>query len=124
MPFNKGLNMNTTKELSIQTCDIIFKQNRVKSYAVMDGEFCFYLNSKGVLYGGSMCHCDTEGCPCFGFVNTSSIDAINTPESALLRTPFVHSKHNVQDAIGCYDDDGSGDVLCPNCRAKREAISA
>lgn len=110
------------KELSQSTLDA-FRRNNRSPEEVDDGEeFLSFLGD--ALVSGSMVHCDTQGCPKFGYVNGGTVDAQTTPESALVNIPVIKSPNFVGEAIGCYDEDGSGDVLCPACIEVRKAKGA
>jgi hypothetical protein len=115
--------MKMEKQLSKAAQETIFVKNRVKAKELVDGARVLYfgasLTGQTALYLGEVCRCDT--CPNVGVVNAGKVDARITPESALLAFPFIHSKLFVGEEIGCYDADGSGDVLCPACVEKRES---
>ncbi len=95
-----------------------FKRNRIKAASLLDGEgfLTFYENR---LYFGTACRC--EECPTVGTVNGGVIDATVTPHDALIGWAFVLSNRVIIDGVGCYDRDGSGDVLCSSCASNRDA---
>jgi hypothetical protein len=112
--------MGIKKELSIATMEA-FKRNRVKSVALKDGQAFLTITGEGAIYMGHACRCDK--CPNVGSVNGGIVDGANTPESELQSMTFCLSKFlSVDEDVGCYDADGSGDVLCWDCYAKRDAM--
>ena len=109
------------KELSLETCEILFKKNCVKAADLDAGKLFAFFENEHLYMAESIVHCDTAGCKSWGYVNGGLIDAATTPESALQELAFVHApKTFVGQEIGCYDADGSGDVLCPECACKRQ----
>lgn len=112
------------KEMSVKLCEALFKTARVKASEVKDGDEIFTLES-GALHLGDAVRCDE--CPNVSTINSAMIDAAGTSETALFSklasgVKFVYSNRLLStDSIGCYDADGSGNVLCPDCAAKRTA---
>jgi hypothetical protein len=107
-------------ELSYETTKTMFETNRLKAADVMDGQQVIFFIG-GALYSGTVVRC--SGCPNISTINAGRVDAAKTPESELLKVMFVCSKRMLEpDAIGCYNADGSGDVLCPDCAAGRGDI--
>jgi len=112
--------------LSTKTLDIICKNNRVTIASLADGQTILTMLQNGTLYQGEVARCDGAGCVRIGLVNGGLVNAAVTSERALIEAnlPFAYSsKGNIEQEIGCYDDDGSGDVLCSVCaswRAKAE----
>jgi hypothetical protein len=110
------------KELSSASQEIIFKRNRKKAAELADGDpVLFYADGPIVrLELGSVARC--VSCPNVGVVNAHNAGRYS--ERELLSFAFVHSTRFVGDAIGCYDADGSGDVLCGSCAEKRDGVAS
>lgn len=107
------------KELSVATCDILFKQRRVKVKDLIEGER-FLTMLDGILYSGDATRC--VDCEAVCLVNGGPVSTA-TSESQLIASNMrfaYSSKGRIKDEIGCYDEDGSGDAICNDCRAQRE----
>lgn len=107
------------KELSKATHDAFLK-NRVKVKDLVDCQEIVTLIDN-MVYTGSVCRCDTPGCPAVGLVNAMPVSA-HVSEKKLQGMTFAFSRDNlVPDSVGCYDADGSGDAICESCAAARDA---
>lgn len=115
--------MKTLKNSKPEEVTEILKAMRIKSKDLVDGQKYFYYQEIRGMFGlrlGDACRCDGEGCQNVGAINSGSVLADN-PIEILKNHPFVQSKFLVGDDMGCYDADGSGDVLCGACSNKRDA---
>lgn len=109
------------KELSVDTCEVLFNRNRIKAKDAIDGQTIAFFHD-GVLFTGDVVRCDE--CPNISTINGGVVDVIVVSEYDLMMLKFVHSNRLLEpEVIGCYDADGSGHVLCPECTAKRKTQS-
>lgn len=101
--------------VSKETWEIITKTNRVKAKDLVDGQRVMFLDGLN-LSVGDVVTCDE--CP---NVSTINVGWWKQPSEQELRTlKFCKStKLLAPEEIWPYDDDGSGNVICPGCRAKR-----
>jgi hypothetical protein len=111
---------SVSKELSVATIEA-FKKNRVKAAELKDGqEIVTFVD--GRLYLGTVVRCDE--CPNISTINGGNVLA-STSELLLQAKQFCQSSMLLgPGAIGCYDQDGSGDILCPACTKVREDKSS
>lgn len=103
-----------------------FRTNRKKASELEEGAeaLTFHPEKDGreVLWMGTVVRCDE--CPSVSLMNAGRVLA-SSPIEPLLTLPFCRSSRMLPpDSIGCYDTDGSGDVLCPACSALRSSKTA
>jgi hypothetical protein len=101
--------------ISKETWEVIMS-NRAKAKELFAGERVMFLDGRG-LSVGEVVTCDA--CP---NVSTINVGWHKMPTETELRTlRFCKStRFLMPEEIYPYDEDGSGDTLCPECRAKRE----
>lgn len=102
------------------------KAGRVKVATLTDGQTiltwapCPEDPSKTALYQGDVVRCDE--CPNVSTINGRFISSFDGVLELAKQHPFALGQYLIgPDEIGCYDSDGSGDVLCPDCSSKRKA---